>query len=559
MKLSVVLFLVLATLSSAQNEKRNMRRKAAPVSEEEYRFLNVFDEEDEDEVNTRYVVKFKSHAAMMRSQKKSSATPVLMTFDKFDMEVVNIASDDELKEWEEDEDVVKIELDQKRYLLNSIPERKLQEEEIPYGINMVNALDVSDENVSNMRVCIIDTGYDIAHPDLPSSSNVSGNNNRGNQWSEDGNGHGTHVAGTIAAVGDNGIGVVGVNRNGEIGLHIERLFGDNGRPIFGSTIMGLANACVEAGSTVISMSLGGPIGMDLERELFKRIHEEDNVLVVAAAGNGGNTRYSYPASYPAVMSVAAIDSDQDLAFFSQRNDQVDIAAPGVAVLSTETGGGYVAYSGTSMACPHVAGVGALVWSHFPDTSSVDIRNALTATAIDLGTPGRDDSYGYGLVQADRAYLLLSGELTLSPTIAPTPERPCFNDPENFRDSRGKRCTWYARGLFDRCALFGNSRANEEGIGANDACCTCGGGRFEVEESPTSSPVVLPTSSPVVISVPTPSPSSSPTECVDVDGWENSRGRDCAWFAGFSWWRCMAYGNRFRNDGLVANEACCVCK
>ena len=109
-----------------------------------------------------------------------------------------------------------------RYLFDAIPSgpsRELQGEEIPYGINMVKALDVSDEFVENRKVCVIDTGYDLNHEDLP-KLNVGGNNNVGNLWSSDGNGHGSHCVGTIAAV-ENGVGVVGVNRNGKLGLHIQ--------------------------------------------------------------------------------------------------------------------------------------------------------------------------------------------------------------------------------------------------------------------------------------------------------------------------------------------------
>lgn len=226
---------------------------------------------------------------------------------------------------------------------------------------MVKALDVDDDLVGNRKVCIIDTGYDISHPDLPSGATVSGNNNGRFSWKSDNIGHGSHVAGTIAAIGDNGIGVVGVNRNGKLNLHIEKLFQDNGRPIFGSTIIGLVDKCIAAGSNIISMSLGGPIGMQLEREAFERVLKQDNVLVIAAAGNSGNTRYSYPASYSSVLSVAAVDGDKKLAYFSQRNDEVDIAAPGVLVLSVKSGGGYIEYSGTSMATPHTSGVAALVW------------------------------------------------------------------------------------------------------------------------------------------------------------------------------------------------------
>jgi subtilisin family serine protease len=106
-------------------------------------------------------------------------------------------------------------------------------EQIPYGIDTVEALAVSDDNVSNRKVCILDTGYDITHPDLTSDTAIvtgyTGSNSAGPRpWTYDGHGHGTHVAGTIAAIGSNNKGVVGVNRNGQLKLHIVKVFGDTG-------------------------------------------------------------------------------------------------------------------------------------------------------------------------------------------------------------------------------------------------------------------------------------------------------------------------------------------
>lgn len=341
---------------------------------------------------------------------------------------------------------------------------------------------------------------------------------------------------------------------GELGLHIIRIFGDNGRPIFGSTLIGAAQQCVDAGSNVISMSLGGPISNPIERDFFRRIYEEQNILVIAAAGNGGTSQSFYPASYDSVMSVAAIDENKQRASFSQRNSQVEISGPGVRVLSTETGGGYVAYSGTSMACPHVAGVAALVWSHATDLTSIQMRMVLRETAEDLGDAGLDNLYGYGLVRADRAYQMVgNGEFTFAPTSSPTPERECF-DFVDYENGRGDGCDWYARGFFNRCAIFGNSRPNSEGVTGNDACCLCGGGQYFVDTpSPTSSPTG-PTASPTAS--PTESPTIAPTQCANVDGWVNSRGDGCEWYGR---WRCRIWGNFFENEDLTANDACCQCK
>jgi serine protease len=107
---------------------------------------------------------------------------------------------------------------------------------VPYGINAVKAFEVSDSLVSNRKVCIIDSGYDINHPDLPKGSTVTGSANGAGPWDQDGDGHGTHVAGTIAAI-SNGEGVVGVARNGELQLHIVRVFRDDGEYAWGSDIV----------------------------------------------------------------------------------------------------------------------------------------------------------------------------------------------------------------------------------------------------------------------------------------------------------------------------------
>jgi serine protease len=109
------------------------------------------------------------------------------------------------------------------------------------------------------------------------------------------------------------------------------------------------------------------------------------------------------------MSVAAVDADMNVAGFSQFNDQIEIAAPGVNVWSTFPPNTYQALSGTSMACPYVAGVAAEVWSHFPDCTNDQIRNVLLKTAMDRGAAGYDVHYGHGIVQAKAAYDLLQSE------------------------------------------------------------------------------------------------------------------------------------------------------
>ena len=204
----------------------------------------------------------------------------------------------------------------------------------PYGIPMVQADLVSDAMASNQKVCIIDSGYDSMHEDLPSSmSMVNGTNDSGTgNWFMDEHGHGTHVAGTIAALNNNGKGVVGVAPSGNLQLHIIKVFNADGWA-YSSTLANALGACEAADATVVSMSLGGSRANRTERRAFDNAYGR-GVLSVAAAGNDGNTRHSYPASYDSVISVAAIDSTKTIADFSQQTDQVELAAPGVAVLSS---------------------------------------------------------------------------------------------------------------------------------------------------------------------------------------------------------------------------------
>lgn len=293
--------------------------------------------------------------------------------------------------------VLWVEPDAKRYV---------SAETLPYGIPMVQAPQLSDAAASEVLVCIIDSGYSGGHPDLPHGPQVQGYDDAGTgNWDSDENSHGTHVAGTIAAVGGNDQGVLGVLPNQSVPLQIVKVFGANGWA-YSSNLVGALNACQKGMSSrgftrmVINMSLGGSVPSKTEERAFNQAYSQ-NVLSVAAAGNAGNTSKSYPASYSSVVSVAAIDANKQLAYFSQRNDQVELAAPGVSVLSTVPTG-YAYYSGTSMATPHVVGVAALVWSQRLECSNDQLRQTLRSSAQDLGALGRDNSFGYGLVQAKAA-------------------------------------------------------------------------------------------------------------------------------------------------------------
>ncbi len=405
----------------------------------------------------------------------------------------------------------------------------------PYGINSVQAPQVwagdgsgNGPTGAGVTVCVIDSGLMTDHEDF-AGINVIGGFPAG--WNNDSCGHGTHVAGTIAAANNN-LGVVGVAP--DVSLYIVKVFdGDSCGWSYSSSLIDAANRCASAGAQVINMSLGGGRSSRTELNGFNNLYNQ-GILSIAAAGNDGSTSKSYPASYDSVVSVAALDSNNLVADFSQKNNAVELAAPGVAVLSSvpwdarneltvagvtysgsqiefaalgtadgalanggrctatnaawsgkvvlcergdisfydkvvnvqNSGGttavlynnepgpfsgtlgagnsstipaislsqedgqylvanqigqagtvvsisakpasGYEAWNGTSMATPHVAGVAALIWSSDASLSNVDIRNALTSTALDLGAAGRDNSYGFGLVQSYAAWQAIGG-------------------------------------------------------------------------------------------------------------------------------------------------------
>ncbi|GMM72643.1 hypothetical protein MTsDn5_25950 [Alteromonas gracilis] len=284
--------------------------------------------------------------------------------------------------------------------------RKPMAQTTPYGYTMVQANQFGQSDTAARKVCIIDTGYNLGHPDLPGTNDgVTGqaNNSAVGNWYNDGNGHGTHVAGTIAAY-DNNEGVVGVYPG--VNMHIVKIFNDNGQWTYASDLIDAISQCQDAGSNVVNMSLGGGSASTTERNAMQSFTDA-GMLLVAAAGNDGNSAKSYPASYDAVMSVAAVDSNENRASYSQYNDQVEIAAPGSAVQSTYPTNTYAALSGTSMATPHVAGGAALVWSYFPQCTNNEIRSVLNATAEDKGSAGRDNFYGHGLMQLADAYNYLN--------------------------------------------------------------------------------------------------------------------------------------------------------
>eukprot|EP00569_Conticribra_weissflogii_P006220 CAMPEP_0171341060 /NCGR_PEP_ID=MMETSP0878-20121228/8936_1 /TAXON_ID=67004 /ORGANISM="Thalassiosira weissflogii, Strain CCMP1336" /LENGTH=876 /DNA_ID=CAMNT_0011843187 /DNA_START=724 /DNA_END=3354 /DNA_ORIENTATION=- len=285
--------------------------------------------------------------------------------------------------------------------------RRLTEKQ-QYGLDLIQAPEVwttiesTNRPISPVKVCIIDTGYDYTHEDLP-KDNITTTETLYGSALEDGDGHGTHCAGVIGAIGGNDAGVVGVNPDPtKFSFHIAKALNSQGVGT-ASTVIEAVHGCISSGSKVISMSLGGGPSSKIAEEMFLDAYDQ-GVLVFAASGNKGEPNKDYPASYPHVVSVGAVDDKGKRAPWSNYNDQVELMGPGEQIESTYPGNKYFSLSGTSMATPYVAGVAALVWGYFPDCSNNQIRNVFASTAS--GTSDCDSKNGFGIVQAKAAFDML---------------------------------------------------------------------------------------------------------------------------------------------------------
>ena len=466
--------------------------------------------------------------AMVRNSVLAGGGQVHHEFDRINAMAVSV-SGRMVGRLAKDPKVVSIEPDAKRYpAADPVPVADPSVEQVmPFGIERVQAPQVWEAGYTGegVTVCIIDTGLYWEHEDIADYPGLvlgGYSQDPDSEWYEDGYGHGTHVAGTITAL-DNEVGVIGVSP-GKVSLYMVKVFGEDGLWTTASDLMAAAFTCADNGANIISMSLSGSSGPQAEQKAFDYVYAQ-GILSVAAASNDGTRQRVFPASYDSVISVAATDINNVVADFSNQNEWVELAAPGVGVLSTvpnipnswlrvgaeayqgnpmefspygdvtgeladggmclptdtpgdwtgkvvlcergdatfaekvttamdgggaaaviynnaeglfsgtlgEEGGwivaisisqadgqaalkylgqdatvvsdaplvgsSYEAWNGTSMATPHVSGVAALLWSANPEWTNVQIREAMDMTALDLGEPGRDIAYGYGLVQA----------------------------------------------------------------------------------------------------------------------------------------------------------------
>lgn len=294
---------------------------------------------------------------------------------------------------------------------------------IPEGVAMIKAPDLWAQGYKGkgVKIAIIDSGCQVDHPDLKDRI-VGGRNfttedgGDVNKYS-DYNGHGTHVAGIIAA-SQNGQGVVGVAP--EASLLILKTMDKNGAGSYASITNAVRYAITQK-VDIISMSLGGPTDyVDLRKAIDEAIAKE--IIVVCAAANSGDgnaltTEYAYPAYYSEVISVGAEMSNRQAARFSDSNNQVDLMAPGVNIVSTYLNSGYASLSGTSMAAPHVSGALALLinWgvANFGrKLTELELYAQLIRRAISVGLPKTLEGNGmlYLLAQDVLAQLIKDNKI-----------------------------------------------------------------------------------------------------------------------------------------------------
>lgn len=281
-------------------------------------------------------------------------------------------------------------------LIGNVPNDKNIDKQL-YLQQIKAPLGWEEVNTSEVTIAILDTGVDLYHPDLKANL-VEGINLIDKKMPpQDDNGHGTNVAGIVGAIGNNDEGIAGLVWNAKI-MPIKVLDeqGEGDSFLVGQGI----RYAVDNGAKIVLLSLGEPIYTPFMKEAVDYAESKD-VLVVAASGNEGN-RLNYPSAFANVLSVGAVDLEDDYETYSNYGQQLDVVAPGEGIYTTKLGGGYTSNVGTSMAAPQVAGLAALIYQKYPILTPAEVRDLIKFTADDVGRPGWDILTGYGRINVAKA-------------------------------------------------------------------------------------------------------------------------------------------------------------
>lgn len=290
-----------------------------------------------------------------------------------------------------------------------------------WALDTVDAYEAWDVTMGTHEVvvAVLDTGIDWNHPDLaanmwtnddgyhgynivddnwfPMDDNIHGYDASDDWVANLYTYHGTHVAGIIGAVTDNAVGMAGL---AQVRLMAVKVMNESGEGTDGMVASGIRWA-VDHGADIVTMSLGVE-GTSTTMVNAVNYARNNDVVMIAAAGNDGTSVVSYPAAYPQVIAVGATDDTDRRASFSNYGTNLDVVAPGVMIYSTQGGTGYQYLSGTSAAAPHVAGVAALMLTVSPALEPEEISSIINQTATDISQTAYDPTTGWGIVNAFRA-------------------------------------------------------------------------------------------------------------------------------------------------------------
>ena len=256
---------------------------------------------------------------------------------------------------------------------------------------------------ADVLIAVIDSGIDYRHEDLDDGrvrTDIDWDYVNFDDDAMDDNGHGTHVAGSIAAESNNGAGVTGLMWQASL---VAYKVCDRSGSCATDAIAKAIRQAAHVDADIINMSLGGSCAQTIA-DAVNYAYFDHGMTIVAAAGNEA-AGVSYPAAFPPVIAVGAVDYNDRLAYFSNFGPEIDVVAPGVNVLSTIPNDNYETYSGTSMASPQVAAIAGLILAQHPGIENDMVRALIRQAVDDRGAVGYDIRYGYGRINAAKAVTL----------------------------------------------------------------------------------------------------------------------------------------------------------
>ena len=379
-----LIFLIITTVNSNETNQTNSTLDNIAINISNISFGNISEEKID------VIVVFKDE--IDENLLKQNNVEIKENLESIYISTVK-ATQEAIDEIINDPNVEAVELDLDLELLETGSSNNLNEEQIiTWNIEKINAHNVWNKVTgNNIKIAVLDTGIDINHPDLENNilGGISFVNNT-DYWDDD-LGHGTSVTGVISAENNN-IGIVGVAPDAEI-YSVKVMGASEGKLSY--VIRGIQWA-IDNKMDIVTMSLGIPVDSPSLRRMVDEAYLNGIILV---AGSGKNNEIYYPAKYSSVIAVGSIDENNELTSENGAGEELEFVAPGKNILSTSIEG-YGNFDGTSMAAPHVAGTIALLKENNPSLSVNELRAKLQRDSIDLGENGKDNNYGYGLVNVN---------------------------------------------------------------------------------------------------------------------------------------------------------------